>query len=187
VQVFISWSKPYSQQVARVLAPWLSRVLQTVTPFVSTGIDAGARWLTDINRSLDQIDFGILCVTAENQSEPWLNFEAGALAKKLDQARVVPLCIDLTPNDLLPLLGQFQGKTLSREDIEDVVLSINRAAEHSLDEPLVRESVGQWWLNLSAQPDEIHASQRLEHRPAARPRSLDDKVDELLSIVRQLA
>ena len=74
-----------------------------------TDIEPGARWSNAIAEELDAISIGIVCVTRENQSSPWLNFEAGALAKRLiDQARVVPLLIDLTPSDVLQPLGQFQ-------------------------------------------------------------------------------
>ena len=58
-------------------------------------IRSGARWSDVLAKSLDETNYGIICVTRENQHAPWLVFEAGALAKRLDSGRVVPLCIDL--------------------------------------------------------------------------------------------
>jgi hypothetical protein len=65
--------------------PWMS----------DNNIDGGARWNDKIAKALEETDFGIVCVTRENQSSAWLNFEAGAVAKKVGQARVIPLLIDL--------------------------------------------------------------------------------------------
>ena len=50
----------------------------------------------------------------ENQSAPWLNFEAGALAKKLESSRVVPLAINLKPSEVQQPLGQFQAKEATK-------------------------------------------------------------------------
>ena len=63
-------------------------------------IRSGARWSDAIAQSLDESDFGIICVTRDNLDAPWLLFEAGALAKRFKTARVVPLCIDLAPSDI---------------------------------------------------------------------------------------
>jgi hypothetical protein len=45
-------------------------------------IDGGARWNDALAKALEETDFGIVCVTCANQAAPWLNFEAGAVAKK---------------------------------------------------------------------------------------------------------
>ena len=47
----------------------------------SEDISAGVRWQYLISEALEGSSVGILCVTRENQSAPWLNFEAGAIAK----------------------------------------------------------------------------------------------------------
>src|SRR5215470_12920914 len=82
--VFLSWSKDRSKAVAQALSEWLPDVIQEIQPWISTSIPAGARWGKDIAAALATIKLGIICVTYENQHEPWLLFEAGALAKTLD-------------------------------------------------------------------------------------------------------
>jgi hypothetical protein len=52
-------------------------------------IEAGQRWSVEIESHLDASAIGIICVTPENQSEPWLNFEAGAISKKVGTERLV--------------------------------------------------------------------------------------------------
>src|SRR5689334_14501294 len=92
-------------------------------------IDAGARWQNEIAAALDSTDYGVICVTRENQSAPWLNFEAGALAKKVDSSRVVPLAVDLTPSDIRHPLGQFQALPADREGVDRLLKSLNDAIE----------------------------------------------------------
>jgi hypothetical protein len=85
-------------------------VINSVEPFVSSeDIYAGARWQADIASRLDVSNFGIVWVTRDNQDAPWLNFEAGALAKVVDVSRVIPLAIDLKQSDVALPLGQFQA------------------------------------------------------------------------------
>ena len=55
------------------------------------------RWSDAIGKSLGETNFGIVCITRANQHVPWLIFEAGALAKSVKLARVVPLRIGLSP------------------------------------------------------------------------------------------
>ena len=88
MKVFISWSGSKSQEVAKVLKQWIPCVIQSVEPYFSCAdIDKGARWSTDIAKELQDASFGILCVTKDNLSSSWLNFEAGALSKSIEQSK----------------------------------------------------------------------------------------------------
>jgi TIR domain len=91
MKVFISWSGSKSQDVAVALGDWLPGVINRIEPFVSAkDIYAGSRWESEIASQLDTTNFGIVCVTRENQAAPWLNFEAGALAKAVELSRLIP-------------------------------------------------------------------------------------------------
>ena len=126
MKVFISWSGSKSQHVVEALREWLPDVINSVEPFVSSeDIHAGARWQRELASQLDLSNFGIVCVTRENQAEPWLNFEAGALAKAVDVSRLIPLAIDLKPSDVELPLGEFQAQPLSEEGLRAIVVSIN--------------------------------------------------------------
>jgi hypothetical protein len=82
VKIFISWSGEKSREVAIALREWLPAVINSVEPFVSSkDIDPGTRWQMEVAGQLESSAYGIICVASENQSSPWLNFEAGALAK----------------------------------------------------------------------------------------------------------
>ena len=109
MKVFISWSGDRSRQVAEALRDWLPQVLQFVEPWLSArDIDKGARWGAEVASELSASQFGILCVTPENQSAPWLLFEAGALSKQVEQSRVTPYLFKIRPSDLKHRLPSFR-------------------------------------------------------------------------------
>ena len=91
LDVFISWSGQRSKALALQLHDWLKAVVQRANPWMSErDIGAGQRWNEQISARLKDTHFGIICLTPENLNAPWLLFEAGAVAKALDLARVVP-------------------------------------------------------------------------------------------------
>jgi len=133
VKIFISWSGEKSQSVAQTLHDWLPLVIQSLEPFMSSeDIEAGRRWSAEVAGQLDATNFGLVCVTGENQAAPWLNFEAGALAKAMGESNVVPLLVDLKPTDLRNPLGQFQALAIDRAGITKVLQAINGAAKQPL-------------------------------------------------------
>lgn len=101
MRVFLSWSGERSRIVADALRHWIPDVIQSVELWMSgSDIEAGARWNERIQHQLSESRFGILCVTPENIPSPWLLFEAGALAKTIEDTFVCPYLIDLEPSDL---------------------------------------------------------------------------------------
>jgi hypothetical protein len=160
--------------------------MNSVEPFVSSeDIYAGARWQTDIASTLDISNFGIVCVTRDNQASPWLNFEAGALAKAVDISRVIPLAIDLKPSDVELPLGQFQAQPATEDGLRAVVLSINDAlGEQRLADGLLRTSFGVWWPSLNEQLETIEQETTTTAPPGRTDREL---IEETLDTVRSFA
>ena len=112
MQVFISWAKESSRSVAEALQDWIPDVIQSIKPWMSSAdIGAGARWSHQVAEALAGSRIAILCVTPDNQKQPWLLFEAGALAKTLRETYVCPYLIHMRASDLVPgPLTQFQAK-----------------------------------------------------------------------------
>jgi hypothetical protein len=128
MKVFISWSGDLSQKVAVVFRDWLPCLIQSIVPYVSSeDIDKGARWSSDIAKELEDSSFGILCVTKENISAPWINFEAGALSKMMDKAMVCPFLFNLKRAEVHGPMLQFQSTIFEKEDIKKLSLSLNSA------------------------------------------------------------
>ena len=96
--MFLSWSGDRSKAVAEGLGGWLVQVIQAVEPWISSGIEKGARWESEIAERLDEAKVGIVCLTSGNLTPPWILFEAGALSKTKD-SYVCTFLLDVTPGD----------------------------------------------------------------------------------------
>ncbi len=183
MQVFISWSGEKSRKVALTLRQWLPSVIQALDPWVSAkDIDAGSRWQAEIAEKLDSTNFGIVCVTRDNQLEPWLNFEAGALAKSVEQGRLVPLAIDLKPSDVKNPLGQFQAQHADENGMREVMKSLNSACTALTPERLEKAFELNW-------PSLAEALAEIAEDDAGEPeaiRSERELLEETLDTVRSL-
>jgi len=189
VKVFISWSGQRSCDVASALGEWLPQVINAVDPFVSArNLPAGSRWAIEIGQRLENASFGIVCVTKENQSAPWLNYEAGAIAKSIDASRVVPLAIDLAPVDIVEPLSEFQGTRADRPGIEEIVNSINEVCPSSISEKYLNKSFEKWWPDLETELELIEErSYESDSSNSPSPRDERAILEEVLTTVRGLA
>ena len=133
-------------------------IINNAVPWVSSqDVSAGARWRDEVATVLQDTNFGIICVTRSNQQEPWLNFEAGALAKAIDTARVVPLAIDLGVNDITGPLSQFQGQPLTKDGMAKIFRAINKAQLSALGEAILEGQINMWWPKLVEEISVIRA------------------------------
>lgn len=195
MKIFISWSGHRSRDVAEELREWLPNVIQSAEPFISSeDIDAGRSWFTEIKSELDQCSFGIICLTKSNREAPWLLYEAGALAHKVERANLIPLMIDLTPSDFGTPLSLFQGCSLDKESFFRVVRAINDRADGGLSETRLVRSFETWWPQLDNRLQEVSANTYpdenvLEEVPetdrSSEPK-IEHAVDEILSRVRTI-
>jgi hypothetical protein len=141
--VFISWSGERSRYVAEALRDWLPVVLQAAKPWMSAAdVEKGSRWESEISARLDEADVGIICLTPENLSSPWLLFEAGALSKKLSKSRVCTYLLDLTPAEVPPPMGMFQHTVVARDHTRKLLDSINNAQAHPIAKEILDTSFG---------------------------------------------
>lgn len=182
MQVFVSWSGDRSRQIAEAIRNWLPKVIQSVRPWMSDeDIGAGARWLSEVSGTLNSARVGLICLTPENQHNPWLLFEAGALSKTLDQTCVCPLLFDMSPGQLVGPLTQFQASPMTRDGMGKVLSTINRVLDdRSLEPQQLDEILDVWWPKL----DERLRSLPLPATPAA-TRSTGDQLEELLLLARE--
>lgn len=130
MKIFISWSGQQSHEVARILRDWLPLVLPSVQPWVSSeDIKKGARWLPELSKKLNDTSYGIICVVPGNSGEPWLNFEAGALSKSVNDSNVSPFLVGVSPAELSDPLTQFQATMYEKDDVWKLVNSLNSMNE----------------------------------------------------------
>jgi hypothetical protein len=151
-------------------------------------IDAGQRWATELFSQLDNQSIGIICVTKANQAEPWLNFEAGVLAKQLkgdnlNESRVCPLLIDLDANDVTGPLKLLQMMPLNEDGMFRVSQMVNdHAILAGLSSDVLKRTFDKWWPDLKEELDRIVV---LDERDKE-PRKPVEILEEILGIVRSV-
>jgi hypothetical protein len=190
--VFISWSGEQSEIVAKALKQLLKNVIQTCEPFMSKiDIEGGSKWLDAISGQLEESGIGIICVTAHNQNSPWLNFEAGAIstfARHLKpeeemEARVCPYLLGMKAADLKQPLAMFQAKPADRDGTLELIQMVNRQVPVPLSDAQLKDTFSKFWSDFDAQ---LVAAQKMAPASAPPQRSSDDKIDEVLSTVREI-
>ncbi len=186
LNVFISWSGEKSKLVAELLDDWLQCVLQAIDPWMSSkDIDRGALWFSEISNQLEHTSLGIICLTQENKTKPWILFEAGALAKGLSENRVCTFLIDLEPTDIGTPLSQFNHTFPNRDGVWELVRTINGALkENALKERILEKVFDTYWQQFEEKFQQIAT----EHPKGEKPikRSEDEILLEILSSTRSM-
>jgi hypothetical protein len=157
MKVFLSWSGEKSHKVALVFRDWFPSVIQSLEPYVSSeDIDKGTRWSTDIAKELEDSSFGVLCVTKENLTAPWLTFEAGALSKTMDKAFVSPFLFDIKRSEVDGPILQFQSTIFSQEDVFKLIKTLNKACgEDQLTDERLDKAFSVWWPTLEEELNKL--------------------------------
>ena len=186
MKVFISWSGELSRDLAEAVADWMPRVVQAADPFISTrDIAKGDRHFPVIGHQLGEAHFGIFCLTPDNVEAPWIHFEAGAIGKMPEGSRVCCLLFDLRQSNVVGPLANFQHTVFEREDIMQLVHSMNEAmGERGVKKPEVLcDAFDGQWGRLETKVKEIldkHDTQQAPRREVA------DMTEEILERVRQM-
>jgi hypothetical protein len=175
--IFLSWSKDRSLLVAKAFKRLLANVLSdpAVAPVAGTGpgehlvalsldLPKGGNWSDDLAQILEHAQAGIICVTPENLTAPWLLFEAGALIRCDRQVRLFTALLDLPASALEGPLGLMQATVLER-DAEALKREV-----HDLLKQVVEHVGLQTNIVLSLQG------------PDVQPAAWDNFVEEILAI-----
>lgn len=125
MNIFLSWSKSQSKELANILKEFLPRVIQSIDVFFSPDIPKGNQWLQTIHENIKKADYAIIILTKENLNEEWIMYESGALAQRLSYEKITPLLFNLTPSEISNPLKFFQMTTFSKEDMYKMFESIN--------------------------------------------------------------
>lgn len=182
--VFLAWSGERSKKVALALQEWIPSVIQRATPWMSERIHAGQLWRQEVARHLSSIRIGVLCMTPENIGSPWLHFEAGVLARSLDdETRVIPYLLELAPREYKDPLAMFQAVKADREDTKKLVYSINSAMAVQLATPVLDKTFDALWNGLESKLRSIATTEQQQEPPR---REDSDVLTEILERVRSL-
>lgn len=188
MKVFLSWSGEKSHKVALVFRDWFPSVIQSLEPYVSSeDIDKGTRWSTDIAKELEDSTFGILCVTKENLTAPWLTFEAGALSKTMDKSFVSPFLFDIKRSEVDGPILQFQSTIFNKDDVHKLLKTLNKACgEEQLTDERLEKAFNVWWPTLE---NELQALKEVEENEGSEGSSVNSPesseiLEEILDLSR---
>ncbi len=122
-------------------------------------------------------------MTKDNQTAPWILFEAGALSKTVEKTNVVPYLIDLEPAGILPgPLTQFQAKRANKAETWELIRTINRALDTALSDDQLQRAFERCWPELERSLNNLPELESAHDVP----RSSEDMIAEVLEGIRRI-
>lgn len=158
MRIFISWSGPESHALARILHDWIPMVLPYAKPWMSSeNIDKGKRWVPEIADNLQNSSYCIVCVTPDVAQRPWVNFEAGAVSKIVNESHVSPLLLGVSIDELGDVpLGMFHCTVFEKEDVAKLLGSINAASDSSVPSSVLRKALDYTWQKVRRKVESVN-------------------------------
>lgn len=177
--------------VATALSEWLPQVINQVEPWMSAvSIESGKLSIAQISEALETTNFGIICVTPENQHETWLNFEAGALSKAVQSASAsaIPLLVGFGGfGELDAPLSNYQAHMSTKADLKKIIHSINDALG-AAKRPAAQLDTAfeKWWPDLEVQLLEATERETTAEFTATKGNNADKRFDQIIQAVKTL-
>ena len=187
MKIFISWSGDLSKKIADTMNKWLPCLLQTIKIFYSPeDIEKGENWDQRIASELSDCNYGLICLTSENVTAPWVNFEAGAIAKALG-SRVATLMININPSDIKGPLSRYQATKLEKNDFLHLIQDINRNSDTPIEDSRLSTTFEGLWSNIEKELIEISKSSTPSTKNGRKvnERTNNEAIEEILQIVRK--
>lgn len=199
INIFITWSgeDSLSHEVAQLLHGYLPKLHDRWVPFLSShDLITGVSWIKGLFDNLQKSQFGILCLTQDAlRDKPWVYFEAGAIAMRLEPTRqesprVVPLLIDLKPEQLPAPLSLFQSCDCDLDGLERLVNSLSEVCGFSADtKSIVRDRLGIYWgpFEESLRDAAKRAKRKDKDSKELPSRTHEDYLKEIVDLCRRSA
>jgi hypothetical protein len=193
MKVLISWSGEPSHRVALLLRESLPLFIQVADPWVSSeDIDRGTLWRTELAKELEQGSTGILCITRDNVASPWVNFEAGALDKTPETARVIPFLFEMRPSDIrgpiADLMGAIyeRGSSKNKEEFRKLLGSLNTSRNPPyVAAEVFKSTFEMMWPDFETRLDALATeAEHLADQPAPKAPEASEILEEVLQAVR---
>jgi hypothetical protein len=104
-------------------------------------MEKGVKWNDVLDAELEGTDYGIVFLTPDNLKSIWIHLEVGALAK-MREARIWTFLHGVNPHDVPMTLSKYQYTRAEKEDIFEMLKSINGTLEKVKESPLNSEVLG---------------------------------------------
>lgn len=124
--IFLGWAGDKSRALAEALREWLPAIFRVIDPWVSThDIYKGARWMSELDKVLQNAHLGIFCLTPDNLESRWIHYELGRFSQGLGQKFVCILLFGVDPVVLKYPIAEFQWTTTEKDELRKLIHTIN--------------------------------------------------------------
>ena len=157
MDLILSWSGTESQDLATFFRKWLPDVLPGIQHWISSeDIAKGKRWFDELTGQLSKTPAILVFVTPGNVRSPWLFFEVGSIAAKIDGSTVFPYLIGVDGKYVKDTpLGQFQWTEATKADTWKLIRSINKLLDIVHNETLLEGNFDNHWPRLKGEIDKV--------------------------------
>ena len=185
MKVFISWSGELSKEIAESLKKWIPCMIQTTEVFFSPDdIEKGENWDAKIASELLTCKYGIVCLTDENVSAPWIHLEAGALAKTLE-SRVATLMINVSPTDIKGPLSRYQATKIDQKDFYQLICDINSQSDNPNKQDVLETLFNNLWKSISDELNSIIKKYQSNSTSKKKQINNSEAIEEILLLLRK--
>lgn len=148
-KVFLSWSGDLSRKAAEFFKDWLEIVIQELEIFYSEDdITKGSNGIETIFRNLRESAASVIMLTKENQTSPWICFEAGAIFTKSEDSYACGLMLDFSADELEGPLKSIQQTPFEKKEVFKMLKAINSKCASPLTEERLKRVFDRNWDNL---------------------------------------
>lgn len=186
MKVFVSWSGELSKKIAESIKKWLPCFINQVEVFFSPeDIEKGENWDSKISKELSECNYGIICLTKENVSAAWINFEAGAIAKALD-SRAATLMVNINPSDVKGPLSRYQATKLEKDDFYQLIRNINSQCENPVNDNVLENTFNGLWNTMSTELEAaISKHKTIVINKEKKDTNNNEAIEEMLLLLRK--
>lgn len=186
MRVFISWAGPLSLEIAEFFQEWLPRVIQVITPVMSTEIEKDTLWTPQLFSQMESSSTCISILTHENLDARWLLFEAGVMSSK-----ICCFLVDVTPAEIKTPLSIYQLTKFEKKDVFRLIKLLNSKLKDTTEMPLEMERLksvfNQNWPEFEEKITILikESTQSRPHDPPPPHRSKRNILEEVLELSRK--
>jgi hypothetical protein len=143
-------------------------------------------WDQEISKELEASSVCIIALTRESLDSKWIMFEAGAISKSPGKPRLCTVLFGIEPTDVEGPLERFQGTKFSKEEICQLLKTINSNAreEEALSETTLNKVFEMWWPKLE---EDVNKTIKEAGSSTTEVRDQRDLLQEVLGLTRVMA
>lgn len=152
--VFLSWSGNKSKDMAQIFSYYLPYILQGRTCFFSPDeIPKGVGWYQYIGEALKNAECGIVFLTRDNISNPWILFEGGGLFSK---GRVNVLLCDMGKEDANNhIWANINLTSVDEAEVYKMIQSLYASTRLEFSEDVLKANFNRYWPTMKEAFDKV--------------------------------